>query len=287
MPTATASASATPSPTPTPTPPPLIAVFAAFPAELAALLEHTEVDHAVELNGLDFRVGTLGGVPVVVGMTGIGLVNATATSSAVLDAFAFDAAVFSGVAGSPMRIGDVVVPVRWELRDGSGYDADPDLLDVARRVATRTDLPFDQCTEIPNRPTQEVCVVHEPVLAVGGIGRSDDSFNGTALRCMPGRGDVFGCDPDEPPLTPVRASEATTAGVEPEPMAVDQETAAVAREAAARGIPFIGFRGVSDGAGDPLNLPGFPAQFFVYYRLAARNAAVAVDAFFDELRQPR
>jgi len=265
----------------------MVAVFAAFPAELAALLEHTEVDHTVALNGNKFRVGILSGVPVVVGMTGIGLLNAQATSSAVLDAFPFAAAVFSGVAGSPLRIGDVVVPVRWELIDGSGYDADAALLDVARAVASRDDLAFDKCTLIPMRPTEQVCVLHDPVLAVGGIGHSDDPFNGMPLVCTPGSGDIFGCDPDEPTSTPT--VRATTGGVDTEePMAQDEETAAVAREAAARGIPFIGFRGVSDGAGDPLNLPPNTFQeFFIYYRLAANNAAVAVAAFFDELRQLR
>ncbi|MFN8544711.1 MAG: hypothetical protein U0807_10995 [Candidatus Binatia bacterium] len=54
------------------------------------------------------------------------------------------------------------------------------------------------------------------------------------------------------------------------------ETAAVAAVAAARGVPFLGVRGVSDGTGDPLGLPGFPAQFFAYYRLAADNAAAVV-----------
>ena len=38
-------------------------------------------------------------------------------------------------------------------------------------------------------------------------------------------------------------------------------------------VPFLGIRAVSDGGGDPLGLPGFPAQFFYYRQLAADNAA--------------
>ena len=60
---------------------------------------------------------------------------------------------------------------------------------------------------------------------------------------------------------------------------MDMETAAIARETAARGLPFIAFRATSDGSGDPLGLPGFPAQFFAYYRLSAHNAAAATVAF--------
>jgi nucleoside phosphorylase len=278
----------TASASPTVTPTQLLAVFAAFPAELAALLQHTEVDHIVELSGRKLRVGTLSGVPVVVGMTGIGLQNATATSRAVLDTFAVAGAIFSGVAGSPLRIGDVVVPVRWELADGSGYDADARWLDAVRRVTAGNDLGFDHCTFIPNSPTEEVCLPFEPVVAVGGVGQSDDPFGGMALACRAGSGDVFGCDPDEPAATPALSNGGITSGTAAdEPIVQDEETAAVAREAAARGIPFVAFRGVSDGAGDPLNLPGFPNQFFTYYRLAAHNAAAALAAFVDELRQPR
>ena len=67
---------------------------------------------------------------------------------------------------------------------------------------------------------------------------------------------------------------------------VDMETAAIARETAERGLPYIAFRAGSDGGGDPLGLPGFPAQFYAYYRLAARNAAAAAAAFLERLAAP-
>lgn len=41
--------------------------------------------------------------------------------------------------------------------------------------------------------------------------------------------------------------------------AVDQETVAAQQVADAYGVPFIGIRGMSDGPGDPLNLPGYPS----------------------------
>jgi nucleoside phosphorylase len=80
------------------------------------------------------------------------------------------------------------------------------------------------------------------------------------------------------------ASHPPDGDAEGEPLAsADMESAAVAREAARHGLPFIAFRAVSDGPGDPLNLPGFPAQFFAYYRLAADNAAAAAAAFVELL----
>ena len=57
----------------------------------------------------------------------------------------------------------------------------------------------------------------------------------------------------------------------------------MAAVAAAHGVPFLIVRGVSDGAGDPLGLPGFPAQFFAYYRLAADNAATVVMRLLETL----
>src|SRR5207244_13438144 len=60
----------------------------------------------------------------------------------------------------------------------------------------------------------------------------------------------------------------------------DMETAAVARIATEKQLPFIAFRGVSDGRGDPLMLPPIPyLQFVVYQQLAADNAAAATLAF--------
>jgi hypothetical protein len=51
-------------------------------------------------------------------------------------------------------------------------------------------------------------------------------------------------------------------------------------------VPFLGFRGMSDGPGDPLNLPGFPFQFFVYKQIAADNSATAVEAFLSSWSGP-
>ena len=58
----------------------------------------------------------------------------------------------------------------------------------------------------------------------------------------------------------------------------DDETGAVGAIANAHGVPFIGFRGISDGSPDPLMLSGY-AQFAVYDQLAADNAAELTLAF--------
>lgn len=259
-----------------------VLVLGAFPAEVAPLVEAIRDTDTTTIDGRSWWIGELAGQSVIVGMTGIGLVNAERSSQSVLDRFAVRAVVFSGVAGSPRRIGDVVVAEQWTLGDGDPHRVDATLLEVAAEIADEDRLVFGRCTELPAEPQREpVCVAHRPRLFVGGRGTSSDPFGGVPLPCQPGGDDVFGCEVHGHPTPPPAALGGAAIGVEPD--VVDMESAAVARVAALRGIPFIAFRGVSDGSGDPLDLPGFPAQFFAYYRLAARNAAVAAVAFLEKL----
>jgi nucleoside phosphorylase len=259
--------------------PPMIAVLSAFPAELAPLVERATVRETVRVGDRVLRVGTLGDVPVVLGLLGIGLVNAANTTKLVLDRFDVDALVISGVAGSPQRIGDVTAPDTWVEDDGASHPADPALLAIAREVAADPSVTFEKCTPYPlANPDQTVCLGFDPQLVVGGTGQSSDPFHGQPFACVPGGNDVFGCDVATGTTASVRGVVSPSAATD-EPEASDMETAAVARETQARGVPFIAFRAVSDGAGDPLNLPGFPTQFFAYYRLAADNAAAVTTAF--------
>jgi nucleoside phosphorylase len=264
-----------------------VAVLSAFPAELAPLVARAKVEETVTVDGRPFRVGTLEGVPVVLALTGIGMVNATNSTRTVLERFDVRGVVVSGVAGSTRRIGDVDVPVAWALKDGGGeWPADPEWLAIARRLAAPGAVKLESCTRIASGPSDEqVCLSHEPEISVGGVGKSGDSFGEKALPCTPNGDEVSGCD-----VAP--ESAATRPKADPRTMkpiatdwneTVDMETAAIAREAAAKGLPYIAFRAGSDGAGDPLELPGFPAQFFAYYRLAAQNAAAATTAFLKQL----
>src|SRR5262245_38765043 len=254
---------------------PVLVVFSAFPAELAPLLERAEIHETMLLGDRVLRVGTLEGVPVVLGLLGIGYANALEVSRLVLDHFDVAGVVVSGVAGSSHRIGDVTVPATWTGPDGIAHPADSRMLAIATKVA-EAGVSLERCTEVPpSPPGPSVCLSFDPAIFVGGAGQTDDPYGNQRLACMPNSGWVFGCDvvPDDPG----RGLRYGTSDVTY--VAVDQETAAVAGEAQARGIPFIGFRAVSDGPGDPLGLPGFPSQFFAYYRLSARNAAAATTAF--------
>jgi nucleoside phosphorylase len=254
---------------------PRIAVLSAFPAELAPLVAATEIDAVVDVEAAQYYTGRLHGVRVVLGLLGIGMVNARAAAERVLGAFEVAAVVVSGVAGSEHRIGDVIVATRWIERDGRhAVRTNRALAALVARGATHLPAPFQRCTPVP--PTDPegtvVCLAHDPAVVFERRGESGDDFGGP-LACVPGGGEIFGCDLDDVAGLAVRAA--------PDP--VDMESAAVARVAADHGVPFLAVRGVSDGAGDPLGDRGFPAQFFDYYRLAAMNAALTTRALVAEL----
>jgi nucleoside phosphorylase len=290
-------------------------ILSAFPAEADAVLARTTLDPnpTVVVDGHHFYLGTLGGKKVIVAMTGIGEVNATQTTETALDHFtpesgiSVDAVVFSGVAGGSGRteIGDVAVPARWTSDGGTTWHAvDPGMLAAANAVTV--DL---MSTDSIGDPACALCLLahiplinlyREPQLFVGGDGSTSDNNNGTAFPEIPLGGAIFGPQPLAAPdfsllytgnffqavgpfLVQGLLSNITGlfATAHPAVDAVDQETAAAQQVADAHGIPFLGVRGMSDGPGDPLNLPGYPFTFLVYKQIAADNAAIVTQAFLQ------
>jgi adenosylhomocysteine nucleosidase len=95
---------------------PRIAVMSAFAPEWVVLQEalSDRRDHVV--NGVTLATGTMEGKPVVLFLSGVSMVNAAMTTQMVIDRFAIDTIVFSGIAGGvdpSLSIGDVIVPDRW------------------------------------------------------------------------------------------------------------------------------------------------------------------------------
>jgi len=289
-------------------------ILSAFPAEADAILARTTLDPnpTVVVDGHRFYLGTLGGEEVIVGMTGIGMVNATETTEAALDYFtpesgvSIGAVVFSGVAGGSGRteIGDVAVPAQWTSNGGETWHAvDADMLVAASTLDVdllSTDSIGDPACSCGLFSRVRVDLEGEPQLFVGGDGSSADNNNGTAFPTIPLGGAIFGTQPcaapDRSPLFTGNFFQAVgpflahgllsniTGLFTDKPLAVDavdMETAAAQQVADAHGIPFLGIRGMSDGPGDPLNLPGYPFTFVLYKQIAADNAAIVTEAFLE------
>ena len=290
-----------------------VLVLSAMPLELNPLTAKAQLDTArtVRLDDRTFYAGKLAGNDVVLAMTGIGIANAEQAAKLAFQRYGcrFSAAVFSGVAGSRQNIGDVAIPRRWTGDGGRTWTpADPAMLEVAGGLAGTKAVRLAQ--DVPVGDAACLCpgvdaatpehLDQTPKVVVDGDGASTDPFGGKAVPCVPGGGDIAGCAPC---LLPSAAPDDAAAFASHAPSladpgffqalvqppaptgdttdAQDEETAVVAKVARANGVPFLGIRAVSDGGGDPLHLPGFPAQFFVYRQLAGNNAARVTIAFLQ------
>jgi nucleoside phosphorylase len=295
---------------------PRLLVLSAFPGEIDMLLTQADIDGIVTIDGRRFFVGELRGNEVVLALSGIGLVNAEETTTNAFGYFrcggdvAITGVVFSGVSGGLTNIGDVSIPDRWTLGDAADPDAEWFEVDEAMFATAQTAsvgvtltrrVPLGDlaCVGIDPATVRTIRMPNAPKITFGGNGKSADSFGGRAWPCIPGGGDIFGCEPCRAPRTVpdvARFVEDARPFADPDfflgyfdspPPATtdyaaeDMETAAVFKVAEANGIPFIAFRALSDGKGDPLHLPDFPAQFFFYRQLAADNAALVALAFLE------
>src|SRR6059036_1942601 len=171
-----------------------VLILSAYPTEGAKLLAAAApVTEVGVFNGRTFFAGAIAGKNVIMGLTGIGLVNADLTTRAVLayledNGFGVKGIVFSGVAGSSYNIGDVVVPDHWtdDLEHSAPpyppYHVDRRLYAIASRLAGKVALDpnlhaEDQaCTGLRSELSTPVRVEQDPQLRInrGDEGHSSD-----------------------------------------------------------------------------------------------------------------
>jgi len=95
---------------------PRIGIVSAFGAEADILLSQTSGKRVWRINGNRYTTGRLEGRPVVIVLSGVGMVNAAMSTQLMLDHFRIRRLILSGIAGGinpANRVGDVVVPERW------------------------------------------------------------------------------------------------------------------------------------------------------------------------------
>jgi len=199
------------------------------------------------------------------------------------------------------------VPSAWSDAGAPAVPVSSDMLTVAEQAPAphliqSTPLGDPACLcEATSGLLLPITVQHVPTVSFGGTGLTTDPFGGRTLPCVATGNDVFGCTPcrefDRDAADQLQAlvggapaflelsfftGYAQSTAPAGDWVAEDDETAVVAQIAAQHSTPFIGFRAASDGAGDPLHLPGFPSEFFVYRQLAADNAAAAALGFLTQ-----
>lgn len=201
-----------------------IGIIVAMDKELALLLPMMRnVEERCHGNH-KFHTGTLAGHTIIAGKTGIGKVNAALGTQAMLNAFAPDMVVNTGVAGgtgatdSPARILDVVLADRIAYHDvwcGPGT--------VPGQAAGCP--PFFGCP-----------LAADVAAAIG------------ARRGLIASGDIFVDNP---------ADLARITALYPDALAVDMESGAMAQTCYLSDVPFVCLRVVSDTPGDDGNAAAY------------------------------
>ncbi len=273
---------------------PRIAVMSAYQPEWVTLRQDLLDAETYAINGSVFLTGTLEGKPVVLFLSGVGMVNAAMTTQQAIDRFELEAIVFSGIAGGvdpDLDIGDVVVADRWAqylhsvfARETADGFSPPPFIETpfanhglifpqTIRVTQdgveepETKFWFDvdadllaTAKEVAPDITLESCAAEgeclsePPQLIIGGSGVSGSVFVDNADF----RRYVFDTF---------------------EAKVLDMESAASAHVAYNNGIPFIAFRSLSDlaGGGEGENEMG------TFFGLASENSAKVVKALLKAL----
>ena len=94
----------------------MIGIIGAMEEEVAELKKDMQIEETVEMAGMVFCKGILGGKDVVIVRSGIGKVNAGICTQILADLFQVDAVINTGIAGSlkaEINIGDIVVSVSY------------------------------------------------------------------------------------------------------------------------------------------------------------------------------
>ena len=89
-----------------------IGIIGAMEEEVALLKDSMDLEEVVSASGMDYYVGEIGGIPVVVVQCGVGKVNAGICAQTLIREFNASKVINTGVAGSlndDIDIGDIVV----------------------------------------------------------------------------------------------------------------------------------------------------------------------------------
>lgn len=219
-------------------------IIGAIEEEIAYLRDLMSVESITEKAGMKFYHGRLEGKEVVLVQSGIGKVNGALCAQILIDSFAVEQIVFSGVAGavSPqLKIGDIVIS-----SDSMYHDVDVTAFGYLPGQVPRLGVRYFPAA------TKLITIAQEAAREAGNHG----VFVGRVLT-----GDRFIAKEDE-----VRRL-----GTELKGMCVEMEGAGVGQACFLNNIPYVLIRCISDRA------DGFaPADFREFCLQAAQTAATVI-----------
>jgi len=229
-----------------------IGIVSAFGQEADLLVAQTHGARTVELNGNRFTVGTLRGVPVVIVLSGVSMVNSAMVTQLMVDHFRIERLVMTGIAGGvdPARhVGDVTVPDRWAMPLEVYWNADANVPAACGRPGDVSCLGL-KLAELDGQPLPPFAL-RAPADASGAAPAAvptglfvRETFVRTAAT---GSGGEFRFDyPADPEMLAVaRSLKPTLARCGPKAASAAQGTTDPARCVSAQPVLAVGGRGVS------------------------------------------
>ncbi|KIL41168.1 MTA/SAH nucleosidase [Gordoniibacillus kamchatkensis] len=228
-----------------------IGLIGAMNEEIELLIKHMEDVKETEIAGIVYRQGRFCGRDVVVCRSGVGKVNAAVCTQILLDRFAADAVIFTGVAGAldpALNIGDIVVSTECMQ-----HDMDVTALGFARGV-----IPYEKTS---------VFAADAALLDLAWAS-SEKLFPGRTKRGRVLSGDQF------------IASRSTVRQLHDELQGActEMEGAAVAQVCAMNGVPYVVIRSMSDKADGSAHV-----NFAEFTVMAAENSYRIVEDMVKRL----
>lgn len=225
------------------------AIVSAMHEELSAVLALLPDERKQVVAGREFWVGHLHGQEVVAVLSRIGKVAAATTATALIERFAVDRILFTGVAGGIARgveRGDVVVADAFLQHD---LDASP--------IFPRYEVPLYGTDRFGT----------DPVLTQKLLAAVAQALPGTTVhRGLVASGDRF--------VSRAVESQALQQAL-PDALAVEMEGAAFAQVCSDYAVPFAAVRTISDRADDAAH-----GDFLSFIdQVASRHSAAIVEAF--------
>ena len=249
----------------------ITAILSALAQEQQGLLSELQDARQVWRAGRGFWLGNLHGQPVILGLSRIGKVAAATTATVLIEAFAAERIIFTGVAGAlgaNIHVGDVVVATQFVQHD---MDASP--------LFPRFEIPlygksFFACD---SQLTALLVAASEATLSqmAAGATNAQLAVRPNLHQGLIVSGDIFVSTAQAAADLHLRMRGAGMA-----PLAVEMEGAAVAQVCHDYGVPFAAVRTISDRA-DEHAATDF--QHFVTH-VASRYALGIVDRLMRALQ---
>ncbi len=228
-----------------------IGIIGAMDIEIQKIKSELNVITTKNAAGIDFTLGTCEGSSVVLAMCGVGKVNAAVCAQIMIDLFAVDCIINTGVAGGlahGLEIGDVVVS-----SDAMQHDMNVEGLGYAPGVIPDMEASLFEADEVLIETAKNALL--------------DCGLKGVIGRVA--SGDVFVCDKalKESIIKNFKAA------------CCEMEGGAIAQTCYLNRLPFVIIRAISDSADDSGSM-----DYPTFKKMAAENSARIVHYMIKNIR---